>query len=100
MKGIILISNLDEMSSGGNTIMVQFSRIGELRIILQFLTSGIMSLRILMHFIDAVAVIMHTCPPMQLNSPLERSIAGMNGCFPSLSVPQLTTENVQKMNLT
>ena len=76
---------------GGGTISVTFSRNGEFRMLVHFLTSGNCSFKICMVLEVAVAVIIRIDPPRLLSSPELSDIIGLKAFFCLLSIPQLAT---------
>ena len=92
MNGTSVVSNLGEIISTGGTIMVTFFRTGGLRIVVHFETSGNWSLRILIVFLVAVAVIMRILPSKLLSSPEDNAMAGRKAETEPFLRPQLTTK--------
>ena len=92
MKGDNTTSILDEMISGGGITIVEFSRIGEFRMIFQSFISGSSAMSSLIVLEVAVAVMKRNLPEMEDNSPLASPMAGLNAAFSLVFMPQLTTE--------
>ena len=91
MKGIRMVTKLDEIRSGGGTTMVTFFLVGRFRTVFHFDTSGNWSCITLIVFRVAVAVISSSFPLKLLSSPVDKAIAGRKAFLSLVLRPQLTT---------